>query len=168
MRTFSLPERFNLAIIPYRAFLYMHTPAMQRQALENIRAHLAPGGRLVFNIFDPRIDLLARDFGASAGALHWEGEFIFPPTGRKMLLYGTRTLDLENQLINQFFVFEEVDQQGLLVNKYYVPLKLRYIFRYEMQNMLELSGYSVEALYSDFKRSPFCYGAEQVWVARPR
>ena len=44
-------------------------------------------------------------------------------------------------------------------------LRLRWIYRYEMRCLLELTGFMVRAEYSDFKRSPPRYGAEQVWVA---
>ena len=46
------------------------------------------------------------------------------------------------------------------------PFSLRYLFRYEMQYLLELSGFRVEALYGDFARGPFHPGGEQVWIAR--
>jgi len=54
-----------------------------------------------------------------------------------------------------------------VVNKVYSQLALRYLHRYEMQYLLELCGYQVEALYGDSSRGPFRYGREQIWVARP-
>lgn len=53
-----------------------------------------------------------------------------------------------------------------MIAKTYSPLTLRYVYRYEMRYLLELSGYKVEALYGDFQRGAFRYGGEQVWVAR--
>jgi hypothetical protein len=32
--------------------------------------------------------------------------------------------------------------------------------------LLELCGFGVEALYSDFRRTPAGYGREQLWIAR--
>src|SRR5262249_7213750 len=51
MRNFALGRRFNLVMIPYRAFLHLLTPKEQRQALTCIYEHLADNGRLIFNIF---------------------------------------------------------------------------------------------------------------------
>ena len=39
------------------------TPADQRRALGRIRDHLTEDGRLVFNIFDPRLDMIASHLG---------------------------------------------------------------------------------------------------------
>ncbi|WP_267885979.1 hypothetical protein [Sinorhizobium sp. PC2] len=35
-------------------------------------------------------------------------------------------------------------------------------------NLLELSGFEVIDLYSDFSRSPPDYGREQLWIARAK
>ena len=43
-----------------------------------------------------------------------------------------------------------------------------YVFRYEVQYLLELCGFRVEALHGDLHRSSFHPGGEQVWVAQRR
>ena len=63
-------------------------------------------------------------------------------------------------------IFEELDADGRVVAKTYAPLTLRWVYRYEMQHLLELSGLAVEALYGSYERGPFRHGGEQVWVAR--
>lgn len=62
-------------------------------------------------------------------------------------------------------MFEELDEEGHVVAKRFVPLVLRYLFRYEMQHLLERAGFTVEALHGDFARGPFRSGGEQIWVA---
>jgi len=168
MRDFSFEERFKLIIIPYRAFLYMYTPEDQRQALTCIREHLAEGGRLIFNIFDPRLDIIASRFGSLGSALTMEQEFIHPVNGNRVVVWDTRQYDPEKQMLEQYFIFEEIDAEGVVVSKRYVPLSLRYIYRYEMQHLLELCGYQIDALYGDFDRSAFHHGGEQIWVVRKR
>ena len=61
---------------------------------------------------------------------------------------------------------EELDDNGKVLTKTYSPLRLRYLYRYEMRYLLELCGFKVEALYGDFQREAFRYGGEQVWVVR--
>ena len=56
-------ELVALVIIPFRSFLHLMTPADQRRALGRIRDHLTEDGRLVFNIFDPRLDMIASHLG---------------------------------------------------------------------------------------------------------
>ena len=166
MRAFSLGQRFNLIMIPYRAFLHLLTVEDQRQALGCIREHLAAGGRLVLNIFDPRLDIIVIQQGLVGVAQKKTDEFVHPETGRRVIMWTTVQYDLERQIIEEERIFEEVDGEGKMVSRTYNLLTLRFIYRYEMQHLLELCGFQVEALYSDFQRSPFRAGAEQVWVAR--
>jgi ubiquinone/menaquinone biosynthesis C-methylase UbiE len=166
MRDFSLGRRFRLITIPYRAFLHLMTPEDERRALTCIREHLADDGLLVLNNFDPRLDIIAAHFGSLGSALKTVSEFIHPQSGHRVVVWDTRQYDPGQQTIEQYFVFEELDEEGRVLSKTYVPLTLRYLYRYEMQYLLELCGYQVEALYGDFARGPFRYGREQIWVAR--
>jgi len=166
MRDFDLGRRFTLAMIPYRAFLHLLTVEDQKRALHCIRDHLVDGGRLVLNNFDPRLETIVAHRGSLGSALKVDSEFIRPDTGRRVIVWDTRQYEPEEQLIRQYFVFEELSEEGRVVEKTYTPLVLRYLYRYEMQHLLELCGFEVEALYGDFDRGPFRYGGEQIWIAR--
>jgi SAM-dependent methyltransferase len=167
MRQFRLEQRFRLIMIPYRAFLHLLTPQDQRAALTCIREHLAEGGLLALNIFDPRLDIIVERMGGIGGAhtYLWR-ELVHPENGHRVLVSDTRRYDPAEQRLDQWWIFEELDEGGAVVAKHYAPLALRYIHRYEMAYLLELCGFRVEALYGDLARGPFCYGGEQVWLAR--
>lgn len=166
MRDFSLEKQFDLITIPYRAFLHLLTSKAQRQALSCLREHLTDTGRLIFNIFDPSHELIAARLGPLGAALHKDSEFIHPDTDRRVIVWFSGQYDPEQQFLDAYFIFEELDAAGKVINKTYSPLTLRYVYRYEMRYLLELCGYKVEALYGDFQRGPFRYGGEQIWVAR--
>ncbi len=166
MRDFALRTRYNLIIVPYRAFLHLLTPEDQRQALVNIRKHLADGGHLIMNNFDPRLDIIAEHTGILGNALKKDDEFVQPRTRRHVIVWDSRSYDPANQLVDQLFIFEELDEMGRSLKRTASSYTLRYIYRYEMEYLFELSGFQVEALYGDFKRGPFHYGGEQIWVAR--
>ena len=68
MRDFEREERFPLVIIPYRAFLHLLTAKAQRQALTCIREHLTDDGRLIFNVFDPNLEVIAAHLGPLGAA----------------------------------------------------------------------------------------------------
>ena len=71
-------------------------------------------------------------------------------------------------MVEGAFVFDEIDTaSGRVVGTLRSPLTLRYIFRYEMEHLLALSDFRIEALFGDFRRGPFVAGGEQVWIARP-
>ena len=163
MADFDLGERFALAIIPFRAFLMLLTIEEERTALACVRRHLRPGGRLIIDIFDPRLDLLA------------ETQFVprrevpamtHPETGN---VVSVTVLERENDHVRQRLVerwrFTESSADGTLVREEEERLELRWIFRYEMLHLLELSGFVVEAELSDYLGAPPAYGKEQIWVA---
>jgi hypothetical protein len=77
-----------------------------------------------------------------------------------------RDYDLTTQIVNQRYIFEEISNSGLLIKKSFSSLTLRLSYQYEIQHLLELMGFKVEALYGGFAKQPFQYGREQVWVVR--
>lgn len=166
MGDFSLGRRFDLITIPYRAFLHLPTPEDQRRALRCIREHLADDGRLVFNIFDPSLEIVAGHSGPLGSAVKRQSEFVHPASGHRVIVWDTRRYDLERQTIEQYYVFEELDDDGRVISKRYSRMTLRFAYRYEMQHLLELCGYRIDALYGDFHRGPFRHGGEQVWITR--
>jgi ubiquinone/menaquinone biosynthesis C-methylase UbiE len=165
MRNFKLDKKFNLVMIPYRAFGYMYTVEDQLQALANVREHLVDEGKLIFNMFDPNLRIIADRMGSLGSAQTLIDEFIHPDTGLLVTVWDTRRYELEDQFVEQYFIFEEVNREGKMVSRQYVPLKLRYFYRFELQHLLERCGYRIEALYGDFNRAPFQSGREQIWVA---
>ena len=162
MRDFALRRRFKLATIPYRAFQHLLTPEDQVNALLCIRDHLTKRGRLVFNLYDP-----SREFaqGRVPAAMRRDDDFTHPVSGNRVVTWYQRRHDPVDQIMTQEFVFEELDAGGTVINRTYKTLTMRYTFRCEMQYLLELCGYTIEALYGDFHGGPY-RGSEQVWVAR--
>lgn len=166
MRSFSLGRRFNLVLIPYRAFLHLLTPEDECRALACVREHLPSDGRLAFNVSDPRLETLAAHLGPLGPALKRLGEYSNPATGRRFVVWDSRQYDPARQILVENRIFEELDEEGRVVSKRHTTLTVRYVYRFEMQHLLELSGFAVEALYGDFRRGPYRYGGEQIWVAR--
>jgi hypothetical protein len=62
MQTFDLgTERFALIFAAFRVFEHLYAVDDQLACLGRVRQHLAPGGRLAFDVFNPRYDHLAAD-----------------------------------------------------------------------------------------------------------
>lgn len=118
------------------------------------------------NVFDPDLEVIAAQLGPLGSSLKRDAELLHPGTGRRVVVWYSFQYGPEHQLAKGYFLFEELDAGGQVVRKTHSPLPLRYVYRYEMMYLLELCGYRVEALYGDFRRGPFRYGGEQIWVAR--
>jgi SAM-dependent methyltransferase len=59
MRDFELEGTFDLIALPFNALSYLYTAKDQMAAMTTARRHLAPDGRLVFDVLSPRMDYLA-------------------------------------------------------------------------------------------------------------
>src|SRR5919108_849207 len=51
---FALGQRFDLIIAPYRVFQLLETEAQVDGLFRCVRAHLAPGGTCILNVFHPQ------------------------------------------------------------------------------------------------------------------
>ena len=164
MREFSLGRRFALVIIPFRGFLSLLTVEDQMSALACIRRHLAPGGRLVFNVFDPDLNMLVQP---GDGAYHLR-DVADPESGRRLVIWHQSSCDNHNQIIYARLIVDELDGSGAVAGRFYRDFRLRYAHRWEIHHLLTSAGYEVVDLYGDFDRSPFDEESEEmVWIARP-
>jgi hypothetical protein len=68
--------------------------------------------------------------------------------------------------MTEVWEFTELDDAGNAVRREQETLRMRWTYRFEMRYLLAVSGFDVEDEFSDFRRSPPAYAAEQVWVAR--
>jgi SAM-dependent methyltransferase len=164
MSQFDLGQRFALIFIAFRSFQILVTPDAQRQCLLCIRKHLAPNGKVIINLFDPRYDLIVPGRQESVQSPR---ESVHPVSGNRVLV---ETLERVNDPVTQTFQerwqFTETNSTGEVIRQEEESLHLRWTFRFEMQHLLESCGFVVAAEYSDFRRSPRAYGKEQVWVLR--
>lgn len=165
MRNFSLDKKFDLIIIPYRAFLHLHTPEDQKTTLRNIHKHLKDSGKLIMNMFFPRIDVIDSNMNKLGNAV--KQVKVLEDKNKKIVFYDSRSYSSYNQLINQYFIAEELNEEGIVTSKQYFPLTLRWVNRFEMEHLFELCGFKVENLFGWFDKRPFSDESEEmIWVAK--
>lgn len=163
LATLDLGRDFALIVTPARVFQFMLTSAAQREALAALRTHLRPNGRLVLDLFDPRLDRVV----PGAEVITRGGELIHPTTGKRVTWEVTgRRPDPARQLIVEDWTFSEIDGSGEVLRTTTEQLTLRWSLRSEMRLLFELAGFEVVADYGDFRGGPPAYGREQVWVLR--
>jgi SAM-dependent methyltransferase len=167
MTNFELNEQFSLIIIPCRSFQCLDTVEKQQKCLKQVYKHLAPGGHLILDVFDPRFDPyeehdLEEDIKRIPTVSH-------PETGNKVEIeFLDRKGDMLQQLIKEVWRYKEVDASGRVLRQHDAYLTMRWAFRQEMHDILVMSGFEVEAEYSDFQKSPPAYGKEQIWVVKKK
>ena len=165
MREFSLDRNFPLIIVPFRGFLSLLSVEDQITCLANVRSHLAPDGRLIFNVFVPDPQMLVEDEDA---AFHLR-DVTDPDTGRTSIVWQQTRVDNHNQVLSVRLIVDETDRQGKVGNRFYCDYRIRYAHRFEILHLLERCGFEVVDLYGDFDGTPFDdESGEMVWVAAAR
>jgi SAM-dependent methyltransferase len=164
MANFSLDERFALTIIPFRAFQALLTIDDQRRSLGCIHRHLRPEGRLIVDIFDPRLDLLLEERLVPQRQI---APYRNPRTGHTVSIdVVERTNDHVRQRLTERWRFRETTHDGRVLRDEEELLELRWTYRYEMRHLLELSNFVLEEELSDFSGAAPAYGLEQIVIAR--
>ena len=162
MTDLDLASRFGLVVIPFRGFQELLTVADQFRALAAVRRHLAPGGRLVFDVFDPRLERL----GAEGEAMPFDLPLMPMADGHRLKVTITgRDNDPLRQIMRERWRFAELNGDGTEARVEEGLLTLRWATRAEMRHLLARAGFSVIAEYGDFEGGPPRYGGEQVWIA---
>lgn len=156
MRAFEVPEAAALVTIPFRAFLHNLTTEDQLATLGACFRALRPGGRLVLNLFNPSLPLIARWMGK--GPRHWEP---FPGGGSADTQAQNAYAPTGQQVTTRL---RARDADGVWRK---TTFTLRYVYRYEMEHLLARAGFAVDALYGDFEGARFREeSTEMVWIAR--
>jgi SAM-dependent methyltransferase len=164
MRDFRLPDTYRLAFIALNSFMHLETQADQLRALRCWRRHLSPGGTLVVDLFCPDLASLLESDGRLVEAKHWTDA----ETGATVQKLYTRSVDLATQTISITFVYDETLPDGAL-RRTVAPFKMRYLWRYEAELLLDKAGYALEDLYGSYYLEPFSSSsARMILVARRR
>ncbi len=168
MKEFDFPEKFGLICIPFRSFQHLLTVADQIACLECIHRHLTPGGRVALDLFNPDIVVMGQWLGAKRGGLQRRrDDYVSPETERVVKAWETRDYHSARQEVESTFIDEELDDAGVVVSKVYRGLRLRYLFRYEMEHLLARCGFEIEDVFGDCFGAPFGdTSPEMVFVAR--
>jgi SAM-dependent methyltransferase len=143
----EMKEGFAMVCFPFRSFQSMLTVEEQREALENAAAHLRDDGVLVLDLFVPEMDQLGNPHDE---AVPFHVRDVDQPDGGTIVVWGQNMWDPLAQVNSARLIIEELDPSGLMLYRLYRDFDLRYTFRYEMEHLLELSGFEVEAVYGDF------------------
>jgi SAM-dependent methyltransferase len=161
MSAFELGRRFGLIIVPFRAFQALLEREQQRGCLVCCARHLHPDGRLAVNVFNPLLSRLA-----TKGEVEEEPDEFPGPEGVMVRWSAHTSYDTAGQRLISRQRYQCAAADGQIRVREHV-LELRYIFRFEMEWMLEACGFAVEDLYGNFDRSAFAADSpEMIFVAR--
>lgn len=142
IRTFDFGRRFNLIIAPFRMFSHLISVDDQLEALRNVRGNLRTGGRFIFNVFLPNLEMINKGVDRS---IIFEGEHL---QGLKLKRFHSAKPDYINQIQHVKFtdIWEETD--GVHEDSFEFPM--RYFFRYELEHLITRANLKLK-MYGDFQ-----------------
>lgn len=155
MRDFNLGEQFALIIAPFRVVQHLTTIDDQLRFLATVARHLAPQGRLVFDVFNPRFDMLV---GADGVEREDTPEQRLPDGRTFRRTYRVARVRWIDQVSESELVYY-VDG-----TRYVQAFEIRWYLAAELRNLLARAGFRVRALYGDFARGPLVDGCPELVV----
>jgi SAM-dependent methyltransferase len=144
-RELALQDRFRLALVGLNSFMHFVADDDQRRLLASVRRYLDPLGTLLLDLPNPDSSLL----GETSGQLVHEWTRTSPETGLLVTKMRSQRIDTSSQLLDLLFIYDEIDGEGL-VRRTAVPFQLRYLYRRELELLLQACGFEVEAVYGDY------------------
>ena len=150
--------------MPFRSFQSMLSPEEQRQALARVRERLTSGGTFAMDTFNPDVNSLTGD---EASRIAYHVSDVERAGGGTIVVWGQNGWDPITQVNDVRLIIEEVSDEGVVERRLMRDFEQRYTFRYEMEHLLELCGFDLEAVYGDFDGGPVTQDTDDlVWVAR--
>jgi SAM-dependent methyltransferase len=142
LRSPTINEQVPLLICPFRSYLHLLDDGERVEALTAAHAALSANGRLVFDVFEPKPDDIAETHG------RW--------LEREPGIYERAHWDEAGRTLT----LSVRGPEGA------ATMSLAWLSRAEWQQLLEETGFEVEACYGWFDRAPYRGGEDMIFVAR--
>jgi SAM-dependent methyltransferase len=157
VRALALPAAFDLALLPFNAFMELVTEADQRAALAAVAGCLKPGGRFVCTLHNPAIRRRAVD-----GTLRVVGRF--PAEGGTLVVSGYETGG--DPVVTRLQFLELFGEDGRSRWRRLIEMRFTLIERDEFERAAVAAGFRVVELFGGYDRSPFdpATSPSMIWI----
>jgi len=150
MRDFDLGRRFDAVTIAANSLLHLTETADILRFLAAVKRHLAPNGRLIFDIFVPS----ARMLSLPSNVRETLGEFDHPELGL-ITVEETIAYDPIRQVSRADWYWSRPGHMDFR----HTPLSMRQIYPQELPLLLERGGFRLVERFGDFGRSALAAGS---------
>ena len=164
MRGVALGRWYGLAVCAFNSFLCLSSLDDALAFLRNVREHLKPGGLIGIEVSAFAPEELCEEVGGPA--LHHD--FARERAGGTLQRLSVSRYDAASQLLRIILFYELYDREGELENRRAHELTIRIVGRGELELMLRLAGFEVEAVYGGFEGEPFTAGSDHLIVLARR
>lgn len=159
-RDFSLGRRFALIICPFSAMQHLHDHASVEAFLERVRAHLAPGGVFIFDVFNPNVEILAREAAERFSVF----TYIEEESGQEIFVEESTDYDDAAQVSH--ITWYSTGGEGDEIRE--ETIHLRCFYPQELDLLLYYNRFEILEKLGKFSGEPFAPGlGKQIVVCRP-
>lgn len=142
-RTLKLDRTFDLIVAPFRVFSHLINVEDQLLTLRCVYNHLNPGGKFIFDLFVPDLNILQHGI---KGEVDFNGEYA---PGKKLRRVVSSEPDLINQLSNVTMTLTWDEETGEKTATWQLPM--RFFFRYELEHLVNRSNLTLNHIYGDYE-----------------
>jgi SAM-dependent methyltransferase len=162
---FDLGRTFRLVVAPFRILQQLVTVEEQLGCVASVARHLEPGGRFVFDVFNPSFAAMTADRSAEREETPEQPLADGRAFRRAVRIPRVRWTD---QVSETELIYYVADRPGAPPRRYVHAFDMRWFLRAELVHLLARVGLRVRAVLGDFDGSPLTDGApEQVVIAEP-
>jgi len=150
----ALGKKYELIIVPFYTFNYFLTE--QDAVMERFFMHLPKQGYLLIDVFIPwsRIEYCSPQPVLRVDTLD-------PETGNRVRGWNVYAIDKEHQMEFRKHVFEVTKPDGTVKRREFTTER-RYFFPDELEALFAASGFSVEDVFTGYKRKKAQADSEQL------
>jgi SAM-dependent methyltransferase len=160
-RKFRLGKKFKLIFMAFNSMQHLGGAEDLKGLFSCVAAHLAPGGRFIFDVFNPNPLCLIRDPEELLPVAYYDD----PAGGGKVLVNESYSYDKAAQVARLTWHYRS-EKTGRTLKK---SLNLRCFFPQELMALVNYNGFRVLSRYGDFLRKPFRGASmKQVVICAPR
>jgi len=163
-RSFDLGRKFGVIFMAFNSMQHLHDSASLAALFANVRKHLAEGGRFVFDVFNPKVEILAH----ASGDRRVEREYQDPDGRGTMAFEYSAIYDDASQVsqIQCYFLLRGASGEEVEVRE--EELHLRSFFPQELDLLVRSQGFEIVEKFGNFERKVFGSGdPKQVVVCTP-
>jgi SAM-dependent methyltransferase len=164
MRSAKLEQHYALTVCGFNSFLCLLSVDDALAFLRNACAHLEPGGLLGIEVsaFSPE------ELVGPAGGPELRHDFTRELPDGRLDRFSVSRYDAASQVLRMRLFYELYDASGELKEQRAHDLTIRVVGRGELELMLRLAGFEVEAVYGGFEGEPFASESDHLIVLARR
>jgi SAM-dependent methyltransferase len=156
---------FDLVLWPFNGLSELSATEEQRTAVEEAGRVMAPGGRFVCTLHNPEVRLRSID-----GKWHLLGP-IDPTEGHGKIIFSVRfEFHPESRLVSGVQRFEELDDEGKLLEERSLPVCFSLPTRSAFEMMIEKAGLEMQRFFGSYSKEPFEAkdSPYMIWILKAR